>query len=474
MLKNTKLDELYKYIKNKKDITTLAKSKTDSFLYDVLNEFVSKIDVMGRYDFLLYNMGKKSISKKALKKLALNKKLVKIAKLLIDKGADVNQRSSLFSHDTPFSYLLRYVELYPEFHELISYAIKHNANLDTQYKSIKLSAYTNIITYLIQYDKKDLFELLLKNKKIDITKKDSKGANFLYHALWLQKFYFIKRFDELGLKFNARNHFKKDIWYYAVFSEDPKIVKFLINNYNFNQKEKLYYAQFDLLQLYIDQGYSIKKAIMKGNSKIAKLLTKFKDLADTKNNQLYNQEILENILSLGFNLNSSPHNKSKFTYLEQAIINPYPQSVKIVEILLKYGAKPNLKIRDYPALSYTGFSKYNLEKIKLLLKYGANIDAQDKDGDTILHQCVIDMKKATKEKDSLLKIIKLKEILKLYLQHNPNKTIKNKKGQTAYDLAVKYLNDYEIIELLNYEVKKKMKSKKKIKLETNDLDGAMG
>jgi len=220
---------------------------------------------------------------------------------------------------------------------------------------------------------------------------------------------------------------------------------------------------------------------MKGNSKIAKLLTKFKDLQDTKNVQLYNQEILEEILSLGFNLNNLPHKKSRFTYLEQAILHPYPQSVKIVETLLKHGAKPNLKTRDYPALSYTHFSKYNIKKIKLLLKYGANIDAQDKDGDTILHQCVIDIKRVLKEKDSLVKILKLKEILKLYLQYNPNKTIKNKKGQTAYDIAVKYLKDDEVIELLNYGVKKDTRSliyqkkiKKNMKLETNDLNGALG
>ena len=200
LLKHKKFDELYTYIKNTKDITTLAKTKTDSFLYDLLNAFVSKVDVMGRYDFLLYTMGKKPISKKTLQKLELNKKLIKIVKLLIDKGADVNQNGSLFTRRSSFSKALESVALYSDFHEIILYMIKHNADLTKRYESYKVKAYTNVITYLIRYDKRKLFEKLLNDKKIDISVKDSKGANFLDHSVLLKKPYFIKRFQELGLQ----------------------------------------------------------------------------------------------------------------------------------------------------------------------------------------------------------------------------------------------------------------------------------
>ncbi len=105
------------------------------------------------------------------------------------------------------------------------------------------------------------------------------------------------------------------------------------------------------------------------------------------------------------------------------------------------------------------FANYMIQKIELLLKQNMNINHQDKDGDTPLHQFVtnyITVQNESNEEEEKLPmdvnsilllagvvqkdmkqeyLKQLKQAIKYLIDNGANNKIKNKKNKRAYDVA---------------------------------------
>jgi len=106
-------------------------------------------------------------------------------------------------------------------------------------------------------------------------------------------------------------------------------------------------------------------------------------------------------------------------------------NLKLINLLLWYGANPNLQDDDGTAL-YQAVLNYqfeycnNIDLITLLLQYGANPNLQNEDGETALYRAV---KNHEPEND-------IKSVIILLLQHSANPDIRANDGKTAGDLAL--------------------------------------
>lgn len=98
-------------------------------------------------------------------------------------------------------------------------------------------------------------------------------------------------------------------------------------------------------------------------------------------------------------------------------------NLSISKALLEKGANPNIKFnkRNFTLLMDASFEG-NQELIELLLKFGAEVNTQDKDGKSALHY-------AAKEGHQ--------SIIPILLSKGADKTQRDNKGMTAYDYAFK-------------------------------------
>ncbi len=107
------------------------------------------------------------------------------------------------------------------------------------------------------------------------------------------------------------------------------------------------------------------------------------------------------------------------------------QIVKLVTLLVNNGVDVNGKVENIPLISYIldrsplKMDK-NIEIVELLLKKGANIDAPDKEGTTLLAHCV------AKNKDSCVEVL---------LEKGANCNVLYQ-GKTLVDIAQGHINDY--------------------------------
>lgn len=157
-------------------------------------------------------------------------------------------------------------------------------------------------------------------------------------------------------------------------------------------------------------------------------------------------QITEN--NLQFNQKSSPD-----TYYKENIIDPNyipPEQIwmrtvqakkkdyKKIERMLKRGQNVNANVIDNNNLLILGAMQNDLEQVNLALKYKANINRTNKNGETALHWA-----------------IKSNEITTRLLQHNaknknPNAFVnkKSKAGRSALHFACTYTADNMVIDLL--------------------------
>lgn len=78
----------------------------------------------------------------------------------------------------------------------------------------------------------------------------------------------------------------------------------------------------------------------------------------------------------------------ELTPLHQACMSPVV-SPEIVEILLTHGANPNVKSKTQETPLHYACQKGNVQKVVLLLKFGANVNSTNKHGFSPLDACVI-------------------------------------------------------------------------------------
>lgn len=96
----------------------------------------------------------------------------------------------------------------------------------------------------------------------------------------------------------------------------------------------------------------------------------------------------------------------ELTPLHQACISPVV-SPEIVEILLTHGANPNVKSKTQETPLHYACQKGNVQKVVLLLKFGANVNSTNKHGFSPLDACVIKSCCTTEMKLLILKCFML-------------------------------------------------------------------
>lgn len=96
----------------------------------------------------------------------------------------------------------------------------------------------------------------------------------------------------------------------------------------------------------------------------------------------------------------------ELTPLHQACMSPVV-SPEIVEILLTHGANPNVKSKTQETPLHYACQKGNVQKVVLLLKFGANVNSTNKHGFSPLDACVIKSCCTTEMKLLILKCFML-------------------------------------------------------------------
>lgn len=96
----------------------------------------------------------------------------------------------------------------------------------------------------------------------------------------------------------------------------------------------------------------------------------------------------------------------ELTPLHQACMSPVV-SPEIVEILLTHGANPNVKSKTQETPLHYACQKGNVQKVVLLLKFGANVSSANKHGFSPLDACVIKSCCTTEVKLLILKCFML-------------------------------------------------------------------
>ena len=236
---------------------------------------------------------------------------------------------------------------------------------------------------------------------------------------------------------------------YAIMYKRKEITELLIDNENFDVHLWIKMTK-GILQKLVDYNMfdaeftfnAISKILDKLNSDEKNIIVNTKDennfhtalsLAINNNQDI---RILELLLVNGANPNI--HDFNGITPLMSCIINYRNRPFDLCELLLRYGADPNLNPNSSgnTALMFACRNKQNFEIIELLLEI-SNIDIQTNDGNTLLMEAVIrEANERNPEAPNFFGIRKNGniKIIAMILQHNPNVDIVNISGKTVFDL----------------------------------------
>jgi ankyrin repeat protein len=213
---------------------------------------------------------------------------------------------------------------------------------------------------------------------------------------------------------------------------NPKIL-YILNkfNKNFNKKNELgnnllfYGKQINekTLKLLLNKGLNINQINDKGETPLYSIVNSY---------QYYPKLTLELYLKYGANSNLTPINKNPILHL---LIETKQLNEKTLKLFLKY--KTNINIeginKKTPLIYFSKIEKYRddykkelIKVLELLLKYGAKINVQDAFGNTAMYYAIEEFKF---------------EFIKILRTNGASTKIKNKKGETPEDLLKKLINN---------------------------------
>jgi len=151
--------------------------------------------------------------------------------------------------------------------------------------------------------------------------------------------------------------------------------------------------------------------------------------------------IAEMLLKAGANANHRPKGRSLLFY---AVVQGH---LPCLELLLGFGAKPNEARKGVPSPLEAAIDKCSLAAFKLLTAHGADPNALDSTGDTLLYSalCVYNMNAAplptfaeALNKNRKEKAEQSRKIVSEILKSNPDVNRADKHGHTALMAAVQY------------------------------------
>lgn len=253
-------------------------------------------------------------------------------------------------------------KLDPSLNFLLNENENENYHITNHIKSKKLNKLQKLILFSNNIIVK---EFLIKNiynfKKEDFLYKNEKNWTALMMAAANTNSYsnneIVKLLLEYNTDTNAVDVFGRNSLLLSCYNSSFKTIKLLIENgYDINIKDIYGYTALTIICVYsnIKNKYKTIKFLLKNGS-------------DPNIKTTFGWSCLFLLLNKNDNID-----------------------LKILKILLKYNADPNIIIDNIP-LFYILFNRINIDSIKLLLKYGANPNILTQNGYNLTQYCRFDL-----------------------------------------------------------------------------------
>jgi len=440
---------------------------------------------------------------------AVKSNRMEIVQLLVNQGAYVNTRNSYSI--TPLQLA---VEKCSE--EIIRLLLQHGAYVNTAINSIYREGYTPLCL-AVERGQEKVVQLLLENgANVNAQPKD--GKTVLHLAVEKIHEKFVKLLLECGANVNAQDKDGRTVLHFAVEKGQELVVKLLLEfgaNVNAQDKDGKTVLHFvekgheKIVKLLLEFGANVHAedkggktvlhfAVEKGHERNVKLLLEcganvhaedkngntvlhyavkngyslivdhvLKHCPDVNNRSNRNAlnvavhgngkeygKIIENLLQFGFTVN--PEDVNNCELLHAAVEKGY---LKIVEEFLKYGTDVNKLYKStygkgYMPLHVAARNKQE-EVAKLLIRYGADVNAQDESGKTSIFYAtenadfritkLLLTNKANIKCNPELLIIAVKkecrEIVEVFLEHGADVNRSDTYGRTALHFTALCNND---------------------------------
>lgn len=422
-LKYKLFGDLAQFIKNNNDITIFEKD-------DYIN-FLSELTRIYSLSFSDLSQQQKDDALEAMK-------------VLIEKGADLNK--TIMDNRNSFENIV-FGNHFPK--EFITFVL---TNIDPNKKYFIQGRKTNWtpIFGAIVTNNLEAFDALIQ-KGADIKYVDEKGVDSFYLAVYDKNIEMAQKLIESGFEINLEPTTTKHPLAIAVLNNDIQMIEYL-EMLGFDRKKELFgkknLLEFALTNPNKDLGREEQPLII--NTQMYKyLINSFKDE-------------LNNPIELGYhNLLLAKNGEDSFEGLKY---------------LLEMGEDVKINNSDYSPLQFVSFyDDHMIDKIQLLLNEKIDINHQDKDGDTPLHQFVLNYISIQNKKpdniqnkqddiNEILEMLKtsvkssikqdslnrLKQAIKYLVDNGADINIKNSQNKSPYELAMlANVKDKELIEWLS-------------------------
>jgi len=382
-----------------------------------------------------------------------------IARKMIENGASVNEQMALdscfwgFSGYTPLLFAIYFKDF-----ELAKFIIEKGANpnviISKNAKEYRYPGYSPLLLAL-KMRNFELAKLLIENGAsvneqltLDSCRWGFSGYTPLLFAIYLKDFELAKLIIEKGA--NPNVIISKNAGKYKSPSYSPLLLALKMENYELAKllikngadvntllpSENQYYPKYSPLLFAIKlKNYEFAKYLIKSGAKV-----------NTTNKELYidlliavkeyNPDTVKMLLNKGADINARYYDNNNILHI--ASQNRY--GIKVIEILLEQKMDVNsLNIYNQTPL-YFAVNRWADEIAETLLKSGANPNIQSSEKNTNGWTPLM----LTAKSNSI-------DCAILLMEFNADKSITNKKGQTALDIA-KEKNNLIIIEIIgNYE-----------------------
>ncbi|WP_433960920.1 ankyrin repeat domain-containing protein [Brachyspira pilosicoli] len=292
----------------------------------------------------------------------------------------VNDSYGITQDERNFLHACRYGQMYV-IEELID-----KVNINVQDEEDGFTPLMNAVTE----GEIEVVKILLEHNADVIKIKDNKGRNAFFWAAVLDELEILKLFEKYNPDFNVSDNYGSNVFFFT------------------RKKETVNY--------FLQHGADINKKNKSGRTPLIQHSLAYE-----------NQEHVKFLLEKGADINAQD-NEGKTALFHTISSFGVLENVKaMTEDMFGDHAKTDY-IKDYMNQKKMEETDRAIRLIKLLVSNGADINAQDNKGNTLLMYAI-----------ELRNEPLINEILKL----NPDVNIKNKKGKTANDMAKEY--GYKIV-----------------------------
>lgn len=391
-------------------MTNLVRYKPKMEYYDTLFVLLSRID---KYELALQHYPK--LIEQNPKNKELKENYEQIQKQALYKAIDSNDIGMLESF------------------------IKLGINVNIPYKIEERNTQWNALFKAVTADNLEIFKKLI-DSNADIYYVDEDGLALFYFTVFMQKIDFAKELIKAGYKPNLNPTGKRH----------PLAISALKSNR-------------EMLEYLISLGFDPKSKVLERKNLLVFVLTSPNDdLKRPINAWIYpNDEMYEYLVELFKGELNSDDIEINYFFLALGVKN----NDFLLDKLLENSIDITKNTKGYSPLQFIYSNENLLKNIKRVIDLGVDVNHQDKDGDTPLHEFLIEYEQRLQElkkiemqpKEELPwqekfiasvtissykeELEKLQEAMKLLIKSGAKTDIKNHKNQTAQSL----MNEYGIV-----------------------------